>query len=549
MEGNQLLGSIAWADQETPRENSPHRFSRGPVDICIHKLRVFDYQQQLYAYNSEKRIFCTVLGCVNNLAELRSRYHLPFQDIEQVIIGLYKRGGLSELHMLDGVFLIFLYDENTEKGYLYQPFYGMDLPLYYHRSDEKITFSTNLKHILRCTKERSFNISAAKDMLHNGFIVPSKHTLIRHVYKILAGTYLEIDRRKTKAHVLKLRRNWKPVSLQYAKDHLIDSIHNKLVSLYHSLSVKDFAITHTKGWDSNLMLHFLSNQTTAPIKTVTINGGKSVNEVPFVKEIQKEYSHIVSLIGEVKGGMDQLINLAWIYEGYVFQEGFFLRYELAKTIQKEGIHALIVGACGDQILFPPKGIRKIIRDYPDVRYFLEFLVRRHTSSESVFRKRMSRTYRKLRHFVEIDWLLKMHAIILNHHGIQAIYPYMNRETEWYSRRLGKKNHKKKYYIIQVKKILPEKIVQHIAKSRNVVDSETLFQLDNEVLEKLLSSGFILTILSRKQIRKISDSPEKYVLVILQLLYLYLFNELFVSGSYDSDFQKEKLNISLEDLGL
>lgn len=549
MDGNQLFGSINWTNNSSPYENSINKFRNKSVDISINKIKVFDYNQQYYSYNADKKIFCTVLGCVNNLTDIKSQYNINFKDIESFIIHIYCQKGISEFSKLDGVFLVFLFDETIDKGYIYQPFYGMDLPIYYHLSKDKFTFSTNLKNLILSTGERNFNVSAAKDALHTGNLVPTKNTLIQNIFKVLPGTYLEVDRKRKKEQIFKLKRSWKPVTIKNAKENLTESIHNNFNRIYNSLSVKDVAITHTKGWDTNLLLYYTSLITTDSIKAVTINGGDSVNEVPFVKEIQKEYRNIVSLIGEVKSDFDQLINLVWVYEGYLFQEGFFLRYELAKILQNESINSVVVGACGDQLLFPPKGFRKIIRDYPDIRYFLEFFLRRHNSKERLFRKQMPRTYRHLRFFLEVDWLLKMHSIVLNHHGIQAIYPYLNRKTEWYSRRLGYRNYKKKYYKSQVKQILPERIVQHISKSKNVVDSKALFQIERELLQKLLSSNIVLSILNKREIREISKSPEAYVLLVLQLLSLFLFNELFISGKFDSDFDKEKLNVSLDDLNL
>jgi len=549
MKKNFIIGSVNWkSPTEANKKKSNDFFSNDFLNITVNRINKSTNKEDYYLFDEKNKIYCTVLGYISNLEEIRSFYSLKAISEIGIVMEFYIQKGLTHFNKLDGVFMIFLFDQHKKLAYIYQPFHGMSLPIYYFSNNEKFIFSTNLKSILLLHNERELNTDAARDFLHFHELIPNKYTLIKNVNKIIPGSFLVVDQKNRKTEQKRIDQIFNNISKEYAKNNLINSLK---VSFNNTLKLffrENYAITHTKGWDTNLLLFFANMISKDTIQTVTINGGEKVNEVPYVKEIQKNYPDIRSIVGNVKGDIiNQLVDLVWVYEGYLFQEGTFLRHELSKILNKENIKFVILGACGDQILFPPQGLRKIIKDYPNIRYFLEFIIRRHVTKEQILRKRISKTTKHLQFDMDIDMVLKIHGIMLNNYGIEGIYPYINQNTEHLSRRLGWLNYKKRYYKKKVKEILPENVIKHLSKSSNVVDTNSYFHLNSILLNKVLNSEVIGQILTESQINKIKREPKEYHMLVLQILYIYLFNELIVSGKYDNSFNKDFLNLTIEDI--
>ena len=545
MEKDNLFGSIYRTCANSKNEAGNDFFRNEKLDITLGRIEVFNTNKKYY-YDDRRKIFCTYLGYINNLEEIRYKYSIDDTSVNEVIFKLYNKKGISYLSNLDGVFLIFLFDEINDIGYLYQSIHGMSLPIYYYSTNEKFVFSTSLKPILKHLDKREMDFSAAKDFIHFQLSIPTEKTLLRNVYKVLPGKFLIIDNKNKINITKKINYNWIGVPRRYAKVNLINSVKDNFTKLIKSIDIEKLAVTHTKGWDTNLLLFFTNEFSHKTINTITINGGEAVNEVPFTKEIQKYYSNINSITGDVENNINQLINMAWIYEGYVFEEGFFLRYKLSEILRNENITSVFLGACADQILFPQKGIRKIIRTYPDIGYIIEYILRRHCTKERVLRKRMKRTVHKVNFNLAIDMLLKMHGVALNYHGIQGLYPYVNRKTEILSGSLGWLNYKKKFYKMKVKDILPKEIVTHISKSGNTVDTKKLFQIEDNLLMQVINSKVITEILNKSQRKQIISQPNDYHTLILQLIYIYLINELFISGKFDNELKEFYPNLNMKD---
>jgi len=548
MDKNYILGSINWKSNSETIKRTTKEFSNNILNVSVNRA-IRNSRGKDYQYFDEKSgIYCTVLGSIYNLEEIKLKYSLNSITDVKFIIELYTKKGLTYFNELDGVFMIFLFDQNSGIAYLYQPFHGMDLPIYYLSNDEKIVFSTSLKSILRYCNKRDFNIEAAKDFLHFHEMVPQRQTLIQDIFKVLPGKYLKIVLKNRKITQESIQQKSEKISLDYAKNNLINTIESSFRNVFNLVDKKNYAITHTKGWDSNLMLYFANKITKDTIQTITINGGGEVNEVPFTKNIKKHYPNFKSITSDVNNDLvSQLVNIVWIYEGYLFQEGTFLRYELAKTLKNNNIKTLIIGAPADQILFPPKGLRKVIRDYPYIRYFLEFVLRRHTSKEHTFRKKISKTVKHLKFDFDTDVILKMHGIMLNNSKVAIIYPFMNQQTEHISGKLGWKNYKKRFYKQKVKEILPEDVVNNISKSKNCVDTKNFMQIDYQLLNEILNSNICTKIITKSQRNRLIKNPKEHHLIILQLIYFYLFNELIISGKYDQLFDKSFLNLRIEEI--
>jgi argininosuccinate synthase len=132
-------------------------------------------------------------------------------------------------------------------------------------------------------------------------------------------------------------------------------------NLFYLGKQQEAALTLTAGWDTNLLLHFLKKETNAQITAVTINGGGKQNEIPATASILEHYPKVRHLTATVHYELSSLPEIVWILEGYVFQEGMFLRSELARVLAQEDLHSVFLGACGDQVLYPVPLLKKTSR--------------------------------------------------------------------------------------------------------------------------------------------------------------------------------------------
>lgn len=134
--------------------------------------------------------------------------------------------------------------------------------------------------------------------------------------------------------------------------------------------------------------------------------------------------------------------------------------------------------------------------------------------------------------------------MLNSVGVQGIYPYLNETTRAMSRALGRLNFRKKYYKSRVKAELSRAIRDHIQKGDGRTDIEYLITARRPLMIKLLRTQFIRDILTKEQIDQLITHPQHYPAVMLQLMYIYAFYELFVTGKYDAYFNRPVLKTPL-----
>ena len=79
-----------------------------------------------------------------------------------------------------------------------------------------------------------------------------------------------------------------------------------------------------------------------------------------------------------------------------------------------------------------------------------------------------------------------------------------------------------------------------------MDIEFMFKNREKEIMNLLKSDFTDNLVSKKQISNIMKNPQKHLFFIFRLLDLYLFNEIFVKGDFDSEFSKKDFNRKLRD---
>jgi len=571
---NHILGEISWVGFNPKLSVTDNRFVSDVFKISVERKSTLLYDGKSIFYNEETRVFCTMLGYINNISEIRSAYPVDEMSDVEIIEYLYSLMKLELISELDGLFLIVIYDEKSRTGYILQSQFTFNMPIYYAYTEDGFVFSTSLRLILKhFPYGRELNVAAVHDflfctnMIHQVSIVPNETTFIKKIQKLVPGKYIQIDGEKRSIKRLAMRLKTEKICLQTAEERLVDSIRVNVGNLFAQVKTKTISTTLTGGWDSSTVLFFLRKFTDHVIDVVTIHGGEGYNEIPITERILKNYDNIRRITGSVPKNLGSLPDVTWRFEGYLFEEGMFLRYELCKLLASEDIESIFMGTLADQILRSVRTkttssifkLRKIFEKYAAVVVLYRSIrrtaknlipgnikVERPSPLDVSLRAKLPLSPSGVVYDVELDYVLKMHGIILNSFGILGLYPFINKKTAEMSKSLGKLNRKKRFYKEKIKEVLPATITSYHPVKGPTTSARYLFDEDRTSLMKVFDSGFVDRLLPKKWIDQILRNPENYYLLILQLVYVYLFDRLFVSGKYDSEFENENLNIPLND---
>ncbi|GAK53752.1 asparagine synthase family [Candidatus Moduliflexus flocculans] len=557
---NLLYGRISW--NASVNSSIQHQWTNSWYGLTAQRISVFDSDGEAFWHHAETGVTCAMVGYLSNIDDLRTRHGIESSDDVAIVGHLYLANGIDGLTECEGVFLIAVCDDRTRIAYLAQSEYGASLPMYYASDASGVSFSSSLKHLFKQTSlPRALNEHALKEWLHFEHVIPNASTLWEGVKKLEPRTYLAIDCEKRTVSVKSHDFPTISVSISVAKQELLSSVIANIQGIARHLRQHEFATTLTAGWDTNVMLFTLRRLTDAPITAITIDGGNAHNELPATREILQHYTQVRHLSSTIQPDIiDALPNMVWMLEGAVFENGFSLRYELGSLFAQHDVHAVFVGACADQIMYPQTIFKRIARRIPDV-WLKEAMISGSQRLKDVILKPERWEERALRHqlsqlsssvysqhvtyHVDMEFLLKMHGLLFNGFGTQPLFPFLSRRTAACARVLGMANRKKRLYKAQIRATLPPAITQYFLKSGAVVDTRGLVAANQTLLLRTLHTPFLRSLLPESARQIIERQPVTYYKLLLQCAYLFLCYELFISGRFDDQFERSQINLSFK----
>jgi asparagine synthase (glutamine-hydrolysing) len=567
---NQLLIKISLDDNFEPRKDA-NSFAFNKVSITINRNSLFEFDQLNYRYNEQEGILTGVLGYFSNWDKLKFNYGAELNSDVELLEKIYLQEGiknLSELtRELDGIYLLVIYHMRQNKLYLFQSIFGYGLPIYYVSDKQHFTISTSLKTLLKHVGiKRELDTETAAAFISAG-LVYNERTLIKGVRKLVTHTYLEYN-----LALNKFSTNWcsnKLIKMEesIAKKNLVAGISENIQSIANKLNDKVFHSTITRGWDTNTILSQLKMVNHQKIKLYSVDGGNEFSEIEEVKEILTNSQNTELAVHEIDiKTLNRLPDIVWRYEGFVFEMGIFLRYDLASFLLKGNTKHIFVGSGADPVLdstMGPGGNNAYQQiGNPFYKSFLYGLKKRikggvigdfwfkyfkTESAEDHLRRKKFNPNFKVRFNTEIEYNLKMHEILFNSFQLSGLYPFLNKNTVAAANSIRKLNVKKAFYKEQMKVIFGDRVTSAIKKTGKVLDTDRLYFENREPLIKLLDKPIFEKIIGASGINKIKQNPENYKSIITQLAYLFIFDKLFISAEYDNSFDSEKLDITLDEL--
>lgn len=209
--------------------------------VAHNRLSIRDVSQNGHQpmFDSDKEICIVYNGEVYNVDKYRADLiacgvnFVSTSDTE-VILYLYKQYGIDEmLKKIDGMFAIFIADMRNKKSYLIRDRVGVK-PLYYYQNDFTFMFSSEMKSFYA---HPYFYNELNTDVLTEYFMfryVSGKENLLKDVYTLLPGHYLEIQSdysiNDVKYWDITDIKSEKKYSYQKIEDIITQSIKDRLVS-------------------------------------------------------------------------------------------------------------------------------------------------------------------------------------------------------------------------------------------------------------------------------------------------------------------------------
>ncbi len=465
------------------------------------------------------------------------------QSFSQSFIEMFKH--------ITGQFSAFVYDKKTSELTCFQDILGGLTPVYFTKNNDKLYLSTSLKKLLYVSQvPRELNKTAEKEFLIYATTFGSK-TLIKNVFKlplqkmlvVSAGNYQLLNN----AYTVEEKMTSKEGQVRWE-----NTMKNAIVRCVpESVKDKGIAMPLSAGFDSNFILYNLATYTDNKIDCFTVGGARGVSEISNVEKITKCYGQNVSCNTAVVSSQtfQSFPDIVWRLEGCMYETGVFLQYELSKKMNANSVIDIVCGEGSDEVFIGS--------------FYDNITCPKETFSPT--KERHGDKYTWLAQFVS-----KKSAIMMNSFGITPRYPYTDRNVLSIAEAVKDVNGAgdKAFHKDFCRKHIPAEVLENMKTMGGSTDVLSFFDGEPITEFKKMTNGkinsnfypsvsminfyisfriLISKILKRQKSGitawKYNRFNDKYI----TRLYLELFKRLFISGKYDSEFNNNSFNISLNEL--
>lgn len=359
------INGFNWEDKGLIKKMNETIKHRGPDDEGIYsdknislgnrRLAIIDLSPAAKQpmSNEDNTIWITHNGEIYNFKEIRKdlekKGHKFISDSDtEVIIHGYEEYGMDILEKLNGMFASAIYDSNSKKLFLVRDRFGIK-PLYYYFDGKKFIFSSEIKGILVHNIKKTPNNNMIFDYLVFNLTDHSEETFFENIYRIMPGTYLELDL-KTKKFIKKkwysLENKSLTINAQKIRDYFLKSVSYRLIS--------DVPVGSclSGGIDSSSIVCTMKNIfPDSKIKTFSaVFPGKNIDETEYVDEVIKKTNVISFLTTPTPEILFQDLNdLVKTQEGPFLGTSIYAQYSVMKIAHENGMKVLLDGQGSDEI--------------------------------------------------------------------------------------------------------------------------------------------------------------------------------------------------------
>ena len=500
----------------------------GKMNISDGKIKLI--QCQVDAMVETSRYLCILLG------EIFSPY--TFQPIScSYILSQYKILGTDVLKEIDGLFTLLLYDKENNNLVIMQDPTSSKNTIYYTQIDEFFFFSTELKSLLYYSGiTRSVNQSVLPCLVRN-FCVMNTETLVNGVLKIMPKTFLQVNR-----HGVRIFSTTPcTIASETADSGTLQAILKDYLRMFVSNQPdKAIHMALSSGYDSNLILSQVATLSDVQLHGYTIGSTYAGNEIPAVQKIAKHYNNLNLHSYEVgSDSFQDLADLEWRLESAVHENGVVLQYYLAKIASINDCAHILCGETADEIMYSAYEEESCGCNMEQFsRSRIPFFQNPFFSANLV--------------------VLKKSSIMLNSFGVTAHYPFKNKRFISFGQTIASKNQDQKTaYKDLCGELIQPKVYKALSSLGGATDPRALLNTDRveyfskKIQHSKFGNHFMWCNTPAQTLVKLCFEPTKqgFELAsdILSGVCLLLFDELFLSGKYDSEFFHDEINAVTSDI--
>jgi asparagine synthase (glutamine-hydrolysing) len=329
----------------------------GPVALGHRRLSIIDISggKQPMADDSE-RYWITFNGEIYNFPDLREQlkqrgYQFSTRCDTETILAAYKQYGENCVDHLRGMFAFAIWDSLAKTLFLARDRVGKK-PLYYHFSDQRFIFASEIKAIVQHPAvSREIDHSALADYLQLQY-VPFPKTIFKGIQKLPPGHSLTL---KIAADNLKLnqRKYW---DLHYTPDHSLseddwcEQLREKLAEAVRIRMISDVPLGAflSGGVDSSAVVAFMAKAQAAPVKTFSIGfKEEDFSELKYARQIADQFGTEHHEYIVEPDAMDMLPKLAWEFDEPFADSSAVPTYYVSK-LARENVTVILSGDGGDE---------------------------------------------------------------------------------------------------------------------------------------------------------------------------------------------------------
>lgn len=319
-------------------------------------------------YNEDRSIAVCYNGETYNYLELREQLKAKghrfrtHSDTECLVHGFEQWGIEGLLRRMNGMFAFCLYDSRTREIFIARDRCGQK-PLYYHHSDGRLLFGSEVKSILRSTRVSAEANLAAIDPYLTLRNVPEPETMFAGIYTLPASHYLHY---RLADNALRIERYWEvplldAATARYRDDdeylEELEALFDDSVRLCLRSDVPVGAYL-SAGVDSSLTVAAMTRLASTEVNTFSIGFDSPLDETPAAREtaafLGTRHHEIIcqpedfELLPEIVWHMDRPVGDALLIAFYKLAQG--ARQQVKVVLGGEGADEAFAGYSFHQVI-------------------------------------------------------------------------------------------------------------------------------------------------------------------------------------------------------
>ena len=314
----------------------------------------------------------------DELIKFGAKFITKNSDTEVVLNG-FKYFGKNFVQKLRGQFSICFIDKNKNKVYLVSDRLNQK-PLYYFFQNKTLTFSSNLRSLLKSLKHYSFDEKYINEYLMYG-IVSSPNTIFKNIFKMKPGQIIEVEINSDKFNMFK-NIYWDPKDYinnnKFSKDQFFEFFEESIqIRKNADVPIANFL---SGGIDSTSIIKSLSEKNEDINSFSVVFNEEKYNEQKWSRLVAKKYkTNHVEINASIDLGIDQISKALYsldepysdpsVVPSYLISEKISQHYKVA--ISGDGGDELLGGYERTNIALKNKSfisdlISKMYRFYPGI---------------------------------------------------------------------------------------------------------------------------------------------------------------------------------------